>query len=155
MIRLTDGFFAERFAPRDWILLALKKSPMDRIHIMKALFLVWHRSGQNIPGFFQFQPYLYGPYSREVYDSLDQLLKENLIVQPPHPAQEWANYYLTRRGQALAEQLGEGCQPGMVARLNQVVEEVSQLDFKMLLRRVYREAPEFAAQTLVRSALPA
>jgi aminoglycoside/choline kinase family phosphotransferase len=139
---------------RDWILLALKKSPMDRIHLMKALFLVWHRTGCNAPGYFQFQPYLYGPCSKDVYATLDQMLTDNLIVQPPHSAQRWANYYLTRQGQALSTRISERYESGLVAVLNEVVEEVSELDFDALLRRVYREAPEFAVQTVVRSALP-
>ena len=58
---------------RDWILLALRKTPLDRIRLMKTLFLVWNRSGRSIAGYFEFEPYLYGPCSLEMYSVLDDL----------------------------------------------------------------------------------
>jgi hypothetical protein len=68
----------------DWVLLVLRKAPLDRIRIMKALFLIWYRSGKSIPDFFSFEPYLYGPYSLEVYAALKNLVDADLAVQPPH-----------------------------------------------------------------------
>ncbi|RLB04006.1 MAG: hypothetical protein DRG83_05810 [Deltaproteobacteria bacterium] len=137
----------------DWILLALRKTPLDRIRLMKTLFLVWYRSGQNIPQYFEFEPYLYGPCSLEVYSVLEDLSKLRLIVQAPHPVQQWANYYLTERGRAIAEDVAKNIEPKMRKLVEQVALEVSQLGFYELLRKVYSEAPEFAVNSLVREVI--
>lgn len=132
-----------------WILLALRATPLDRIRLMKTLFLVWYRRGQHIPDFFEFQPYLYGPCSFEVYSTLDGLSAERLIVQAPHPVQQWANYYLTQRGKAAAEEAAKGAPPALRDQLQKVAQEVARLSFRELLRQVYREAPEFAAHSVL------
>ncbi|MCL0102625.1 hypothetical protein M1N93_01530 [Dehalococcoidia bacterium] len=134
---------------KDWILLALRDSPLDRLHLMKALFLVWNRSGRNVPDYFEFEPYLYGPCSFEVYSVLDDLSKDGLIVQPPHPVQQWANYFLTERGKLAATEAANCADPDILELINKVAQEVAQLQFSELLRRVYSEAPEFAAKSLM------
>ncbi len=133
-----------------WILLALRQTPLDRIRIMKTLFLVWHRSGQNIPGYFEFEPYLYGPYSLEVYRVLDELTQQELIIQPPQAPQRWADHYLTTRGKEKAEEAVKSTDAKMRKLVEHVAQEVSQLGFRELLRNVYSEAPEFAANSLVK-----
>lgn len=134
---------------KDWILLALRESPLDRIHIMKALFLVWNRSGRNMPDYFKFEPYLYGPCSFEIYSVLYDLSKEGFIVQPPHPMRQWAKYYLTDRGKIVADEAAKRANPDIVGLLEQVAHEVAQLGFSELLRRVYSEAPEFEVKSLM------
>ncbi|MBC7109088.1 MAG: hypothetical protein H5T41_09965 [Methanomassiliicoccales archaeon] len=134
---------------RDWILLILKMMPLDRIRLMKALFLLWNRSGRNIPGYFEFVPYLYGPCSFEVYSVLADMSRQGLIVQPPHPTRQWAKYYLTERGKVAAEEAMRTVDLNTQALLKQVVQEVSQLGFYELLRRVYDEAPEFAVNSII------
>ncbi len=133
-----------------WVLLALKVAPLDRIRLMKALFLFWWRHRGEIPEYFKFEPYLYGPYSLEVYSVLDQLLDAGLIMQLPHSMQQYAEYYLTRRGDIEAAKVEQNVDSGMLEKLQQVVREVSRLGFNELLRRVYSEAPEYAAKSLVK-----
>lgn len=135
---------------RDWILLTLAKAPLDRIHLMKALFLFWIRSGKNIPDYFTFKPYLYGPYSLPIYSELNNLKNVGLIVQPPHSIHQWANYYLTERGQVIAEEARKLANPDRLSLLEQVIQEVSQLGFHDLLKKVYSEAPEFATKSILR-----
>jgi hypothetical protein len=134
---------------QDWILLALRKTPLDRIHLMKTLFLVWNRSGRGIPGYFVFEPYLYGPCSFEVYSVLDLLSRQRLIVQPPHSVQQWAKYYLTKQGRDVVQKAAKAVDPSKLSLLEQVAQEVSQLGFYELLQKVYSEAPEFAANSIL------
>ncbi len=136
---------------RSWVLLLLNKAPLDRIHLMKALFLLWHRSGRKIEDFFAFEPYLYGPCSIEVYAVLDNLIKEGLVVQAPHTVERWARYYLTQRGKKEVESiLIEGDRKELVEH---IASEVSKLGFHELLRTVYTEAPEFAINSLVKEVI--
>lgn len=133
-----------------WILLALKYAPLDRIHLMKALFLVWYRSGKNIPSYFEFEPYLYGPCSLELYRSIDNLLKEGLIIQAPHSIQEWSNYYLTSKGKEKVDELVGQVDKNLLKTIQSVVAQLSGLGFHKLLEIVYSEAPEFAVNSLAK-----
>lgn len=135
-----------------WILAMLRISPMDRIHIMKALFLLGRRGG-DLPNFFKFEPYLYGPCSFELYTLLEELVEEGLIVQPPHPAPRWGKYYLTPKGKIEADRAFKEINPQHRYLLKEVTREVGRMGFYELLKYVYKEAPEFAVNSVVREAL--
>jgi uncharacterized protein YwgA len=135
-----------------WILAMLRISPLDRIHIMKALFLLQRRAGE-IPDYFHFEPYLYGPCSFEVYDVLAALEAEGLVVQPLHPIPQWVAYYLTERGKKEAERAARELTPELMQKLEEVTREVSRLGFYELLKRVYDEAPEFAVNSVFKGVL--
>jgi len=121
---------------------------MDRIHIMKALFLIWHRSERKVRDYFEFEPYLYGPCSFEVYSELEKLTAEGLIVQPPHPAPQWVDYCLTKSGKREAEEVVQKAPHTTLKLIEDVAAEVSQLDFHRLLQKVYAEAPDFAVNSM-------
>jgi len=135
---------------KDWILLVLRQIPLDRIHIMKTLFLIWHRSGRKITDYFEFLPYLYGPCSFEVYSILEGLLADGYIVQPGHLMPQWVNYYLTDKGKKEAAEAEKKATPNILKLIEEVVNEVSQLNFSELLKKVYTESPEFAINSMFR-----
>ncbi|MEO0236254.1 MAG: hypothetical protein ABIM02_05975 [candidate division WOR-3 bacterium] len=133
---------------KDWILLLLRESPLDRIHIMKALFLIWHRSGRKLTNYFEFKPYLYGPCSFEVYSVLSNMEVERLIVQPPYPAPQWVEYYLTDKGKKEAEKVFNNTSDEIREIIKKITAEISNLNFFELLHKVYREAPDFAINSM-------
>lgn len=137
----------------DWVLLILRQNPLDRIHIMKALFLIWHRSGRNIKNYFEFVPYLYGPCSFEVYSVLENLQANGFIVQPPHSMPQWVNYYLTDRGKKEVEEAEKRASFEIIRFIETIAKEVSQLSFYELLQRVYAEAPDFAVNSMFRGVI--
>lgn len=132
-----------------WVLLFLREEALDRIQLMKALFLFWHRSGRDVPGFFSFQPYLYGPCSFELYRTLDLAESLRLVSQPPEQPDRSAPYFLTASGKKKAEVVAEDTPPDVRKQVNEIVSEVSQLGFVELLRKVYAEAPDFAENSVV------
>jgi hypothetical protein len=133
---------------KDWVLLLLRRNPLDRIHIMKALFLIWHRSGRKISDYFEFVPYLYGPCSFEVYSALEEMELNRLIVQPPHPVPQWVNYFLTEKGKKKVEEVTKKVSFDTLRLVESVVDEVSGIGFYELLKKVYTEAPDFAANSM-------
>jgi uncharacterized protein YwgA len=135
-----------------WILVVLRIAPLDRIHIMKALFLLQRRVGE-IPDYFHFEPYLYGPCSFEVYEVLAILEKEGLVVRPLHPIPQWVAYHLTDRGKKEADRVAGDLAPELLRHLEEVTREVSRLGFYELLKRVYEEAPEFSVNSVLRGVL--
>lgn len=136
-----------------WILATLDFAPMDRIRLMKSLFLTWYRTGKSIPDYFQFEPYLYGPCSFEVYRILDDLEREGLIVRLPNPVPNWSTYYLTEKGKQAAREAISQIEPALRDWLKESAGEVTRLSFYQLLKRVYEEAPEFAINSVVKEVL--
>lgn len=134
---------------RDWLLLLLRHKPLDRIRLMKALFLIWHRSGRNLEDYYEFTPYMYGPCSFDLYTELETLQQKHLVSQAPHPVAHWASYYLTPMGASRASAIQNAASGETVAFIRAVAEEVASLGFHALLRKVYSEAPDFASQTVL------
>lgn len=133
-------------------MLALRKHPLDRIRLMKALFLIWHRSGRNIPNYFQFQPYYYGPCSFDIYRKLDTLLEAHFIIQPPTQIQKkWSDYYLTQKGKIAVQKIARKTPSHVLKILDPIVEEVSKMSFRELLLKVYKEAPDFATNSVIQA----
>ncbi len=131
-----------------WLLVALGRSPMDRIHLMKAVFLPWYRHGRHLASYFDFKPYLYGPYSAQVYTSLDRLQRDGLIAAMPAAFDRWSSFRLTPEGRTELRGLLGSLDPSLRHEVERVVDEVSKLPLGELLSRVYAEAPEFATASV-------
>jgi hypothetical protein len=116
---------------------------------MKALFLIWHRSGRKIEAFYEFIPYMYGPCSFDLYRELAAAEREKLVIQAPHMMSRWARYFLTQRGKDVATQARQKIDHSSLALIQSVAEEVASAGFHDLLRRVYAEAPDFATQSVI------
>ncbi len=133
---------------KDWVLLVLKQNPMDRIHIMKSLFLIWHRSERKLSDYFYFEPYLYGPCSFEVYSELENLSDDGLIIQPPYQKSRWVHYYLTEKGKRETVLAEKKASPILLKIVDNIKQDISQLNFHDLLREIYQEAPDFAVNSM-------
>lgn len=140
---------------KNWVLLALRNGPLDRIHLMKVLFLLWIRANRQISGYFVFEPYLYGAFSLDSYSALADVQREGLVVQPPHPIHDWAPHHLTDKGKLVAGEAAQLVDTHLLALLETITAEIVPLNFYDLLRKVYREAPEFAARSLIREIVEA
>lgn len=132
------------------ILVALSGAPLDRIRLMKTLFIVWYRSGKREQGPFFFEPYLYGPCSFEVYRELDKLQAQGLIVQAPDPIPQSSRYHLTATGKRAAERAAQLLGPKLSLELQETARWSAGLSFRNLLDSVYSEAPEFATRSVAR-----
>lgn len=134
---------------QDWLLLLLRQRPLDRIRLMKALFLMWHRSGRKLEGFYEFTPYMYGPCSFDLYGELEHLQQTHLVSQAPHSIAQWALYYLTPVGENEASAVQKKADEQTVEFVRSIAREVGSLGFHALLRKVYSEAPDFASRTVL------
>jgi DNA-binding PadR family transcriptional regulator len=118
---------------------------------MKTLFLVWYRHRQEVDGPFHFEPYLYGPCAFDLYSTLDTLLNEGLISQDGSSyTPKWAAYRLTKEGSRQAEKLSRALPSQLREELARTAKWAASRAFSQLLRDVYGEAPEFAANTVFR-----
>ena len=134
----------------DWVLLALRQAPLDRLRLMKTLFLIWIDSGRNIQNYFEFRPYLYGPCSFELYGLLEEMEDSRLIIQPPRPTWEWGKYYLTKTGVFRCNQATERAGDSRLGTVKSIVGFTAAAGFRELLDKVYAVAPEFAVKSVIR-----
>jgi uncharacterized protein len=131
---------------QDWILTALSKGPLDRLRLMKAVFLAWDEVGR--PDVWQFTPYLYGPYTVHLYGVLEQLAAARLVFQPDPMIPSRSVYRLTAAGETEAQAAGLRLQPTVVAALTKWTDFARQRSFDQLLRYVYKRFPEFASKSI-------
>lgn len=135
---------------RDQLLVALAAAPLDRIRLMKTAFLVWYRNGKPESGPFRFEPYLYGPCSFELYHTLHQLQIEHLITQLPADGSKYSPYRLTELGKEAESRAEQRLGWRITNDLQETASWCSGLAFRSLLQEVYREAPDFATQSVLR-----
>lgn len=134
---------------RAQILAALQTTPLDRVRLMKTIFLLWHRSGQPETGPFTFEPYLYGPCAFDLYAALEDMERRGLIVQAPHAISRWAPYHLTEEGSKAAA-LNTDLDKAQRETIAEIASWTAAQSFRSLLDHVYREAPDYATQSILR-----
>src|SRR2546426_9778902 len=70
------------------------------LRLMKELFLLGKTA--NLPDFYEFVPYRYGPCSFDVYRDLDWLKKEGLVQEVPTPGSPYPTFRVSNAGKDLA-----------------------------------------------------
>lgn len=131
------------------VLLALSVAPLDRVRLMKTLFLAWHRLGRPTPAPFGFSPYLYGPCSFELYGVLRDLQERGLVVITTSAFGKQARYHLTNTGRAVALQAQRAESPQVAGLITSIAGWASTQSFRSLLGHVYAEAPDFAVNSVL------
>jgi hypothetical protein len=131
------------------ILVALSGAALDRIRLMKTLFMVWYRGENRENGPFYFEPYLYGPCSFEVYRELDKPQVKGLVVQAPDRIPQRSRYHLTVAGKREAERAAKQLGSKLSRELQETARWSAKLTFRELLAVVY-SSPEFATRSVAR-----
>jgi len=141
----------------DWLLALLlapgvseePNEPMSRLRIMKALFLLGQENEEPLPEFYEFEPYLYGPISFDVYRDLRQLQLQGLVLEQRAIGRTWDYYRLTPAGEKAARPVVEE-EISLVThqKLCEIKSQVNSLGFISLLRYVYTKYPEFATESV-------
>jgi uncharacterized protein YwgA len=130
----------------DWLLLAIGDR-MEPIQIQKTLFKFAKESGAPEQELYTFIPYNWGPCSLEIYDDLGQLRDEGSIEFVPS-GRGWNLYHLTQAGMKKADKLRKEANQAFIKKLDAARSYVTSRDFETLLSDIYREYPDFAAESL-------
>lgn len=131
---------------RDWLLLTIGDK-MEPIQIQKTLFKFAKESGAPEQELYTFIPYNWGPCSLEIYDDLGQLRDEGLVEFVPS-GRGWNLYHLTEAGVKKANELREKADHTLVKKLEAARSYVISRDFETLLSDIYKDYPDFAAESL-------
>jgi len=133
-----------------WLLAFLAARPLDRIRLTKAMFMLWYRHRRRLDDYFSFVPYLYGPFSSQLYVALNQALESGLVAQPPSADERYARYYLTPKGKRALTSVADLMPADLDGEVRALAEWASSTSVNELLRTVYRSAPEYASNSIVR-----
>lgn len=154
------------FARRQEVVLALlnelaeqKRQEVLLTQMMKYLFLTQMQderptNRQTVRNrLYQFEPYLYGPFAKELYSDLEELEQEKVIERKRKPRaampqEEFTLIHLTTLGRDIARRAAECLDENLRNTVRKVVAEFGHLTYDELLERVYRSYPRFAKKAL-------
>lgn len=120
---------------------------IDRLRIMKALFLFQVETQAPREVNYEFQPYDYGPFTPEIYRDLEHLLEKGYIVE----VTEGRSYRATQQGRQYLSEINFPPKP--LEALMELRVEVEDLSFRRLLKRVYTAHPASAKRSVARDVL--
>jgi len=131
---------------RDWTLLTIAagKSPLEPVELQKALFLLSRNISKRTLGrdFYDFAPYDYGPFAKDIYDDARALQVANLVTISREPGSRFSIYVPTPEGKEAATKLREGLSNASVDYLDRVVAFVQSVSFTELVSAIYKAYPE-------------
>jgi len=123
------------------VLAAGEGAPHTPVQVQKLFFLVDRRLGKRISGpYFNFQPYFYGPFDREVYVELENLAEKGLVEIHSEGARR--NYTLTRQGQEEGGKLLSSLDSVISSFIRNLSSAVREMSFGELVSAIYRTYPE-------------
>lgn len=137
---------------RDWILVLLhnaRDGQLDRVRIVKGLFLLGQESPEPLENFYSFYAYLYGPFSDEIYYDLDELIEENLMARDLNIPPSWSQYRLTDKGRDRTIELWKALSKPIQQKLDEITKTVQSMSFSKLLTYVYNKYPDFAKESVL------
>lgn len=112
------------------------------VQIQKLLFLIQ----KKIPVFkkdgFDFKPYDYGPFDKNVYSELETLAEKGFINIREQEASSWRAYGLTNDGLTKAKEIFETLDADSREKITKLSGFVRQLSFSQLVSAIYDAYPE-------------
>lgn len=134
-----------------WPLLALYVAPptdpsgwvrrLTSIQLQKALFVLSQLRREQLPEFYDFIPYHFGPYSPEIERDLEELEAKALVKKID--SSEWE---ITLEGHHLAEKLSGEAPKEPLQYLGTLTDWMRRVPLSTLLRAIYDRFPDYARQ---------
>jgi uncharacterized protein YwgA len=137
-------------SPSDWLLIfvaALPDRPVDPVRLQKGMFLLAMRGSLDEHERYGFEPYAYGPMSRQLYRDVRRQCRAGLLEERPVAGHAWRTVHATARGAERARALRATADDALVAATDTIRHELDGLSFAELLGRVYDEYPEYAVRS--------
>ncbi|RSN76686.1 hypothetical protein [Candidatus Methanodesulfokora washburnensis] len=119
---------------------------LSPIQIMKGLFLI--KQELKLEDFYEFEPYLYGPCSFEVYQDLELLSKERLITQVPSGGR-WFYYKITPLGRGKIREISKAMDEKLAQGILEIKKLITRKSIFELLQYVYNKYPEYAKKSII------
>jgi uncharacterized protein YwgA len=135
------------------VVLALaERRSFTPVQIQKAMFL----ASDKVPDAFDsdsrydFQPYDYGPFDRQVYSDVEGLALQGLAEINQEPGTRWRNYAATEHGITEGRRLATWLTRDQREMLERIVILVRSLSFNDLVSAIYRAYPHMRERSVFR-----
>lgn len=122
------------------------------VQVQKLFFLIdKNLSGRinNGQTFFNFEPYNYGPFDKNVYVTLEDLAGDGYVETVTQ--ESWTSYRLTQKGQEEGERILSGLSPEEKGYIKEVSDFVRRLSFSQLVSAIYKAYPEMKVNSAFQS----
>lgn len=126
-----------------------------RTRLQKLIFLIQKRANKNknsgIPDEYEFVPYDYGPFSKEIYDDIDKLVSRGLVEERPEKLDDGVityNYTLTDKGREFVRE--NNLLASAPDELNAVASSFGDSELDDIIDFVYDNYPAYAENSLIR-----
>jgi len=116
------------------------------IQIMKGLFLI--KQELKPEDFYEFEPYLYGPCSFEVYQDLEFLTEERLITTIPSGGR-WFYYKITPLGKNKIKDISKTMDEKLAQGILEIKKLIAGKSVFELLQYVYSKYPEYTKNSII------
>jgi hypothetical protein len=143
--------------PKDYVLSILGAEPerpvKGTLMLVKLTFLVSREIDTRAAPEFKFFAFDYGPYSKILMATVDQLVEERAVLAGSTVtdlANERREYRLSESGKSLAKRSLDLLGPDIAGRLQKLRKGADQLGYNGILRLVYTRYPEFATASKIR-----
>jgi uncharacterized protein YwgA len=115
------------------------------------MFLLAQEGGLPEDERYDFQPHMYGPYSRALRNDLNRLVVEGLVATRDVPGYSWKRYGLTAAGADVARRALVEASPEAAQKLVGIKRRITGVSFHDLLTDVYSEYPRYAENSIFRA----
>lgn len=131
----------------DWLLLALNAAGskgLSPVQLQKTLFLLGQKMADKVgAGFYDFQPYHYGPFDRDVYTDAEKLAASGRIEIEQREGESFNRYIITREGEVDVSRLAHYEAEEVSEYLREkLIPWVRSQSFQSLVSAIYAEYPE-------------
>lgn len=124
---------------------------LSPVQVQKLFFLLDREISNSINGpYFDFQPYDYGPFDKEVYTKLGELENKEL-VDVIAPINSVRRYRLTTEGKEIGDKTFKELPENAQEYITKAVDFVSSLSFVDLVSAIYHKYPEMKVNSVFSS----
>lgn len=139
---------------RDLVLFALaaggENATFFPVQVQKLLFLIDRRASKFVSDLhsFNFKPYDYGPFDREVYDVLGALSREKMVEIDR--SGRYRKYILTKQGYEKGSEKLKQLPDNIEAFVKETANWVRRLTFQQLVSAIYKAYPDMKTKSIFR-----
>ena len=124
-----------------------EREPLDRIRMQKAVFLAEQGGPEDWQALYTFRPYDWGPFSRQLVDTVDTLVADGAMDLDQWPYRRYPAYVTTELGDDMVEKTWIDLSSEERDFLSRVRRFVTERTFHQLLRDVYDAYPAYATRS--------
>jgi uncharacterized protein YwgA len=140
---------------KDFLLLVVaagEGKSLTPVQLQKTLFLIERAKLPETPKpFYEFEPYHYGPFDKDIYSDAVFLDKEGFVAHLPSDTGTWLDTVITLDGSIKAASLKKGLSPSSAEFIAAVVRWAQPLSFSDLVGTIYKLFPEYRQNSVFQS----